>query len=366
MKDYYKILGIEKNASEEEVKKAYRRLAHEHHPDKKSGNADKFKEINEAYQVLSNKDKRASYDRFGTADFGGGGFAGGPFGGGPGFDFGNIHFEYGAPGDMGNLGDIFDAFFEGMGVKEKRREYKSGADLELHETISLEEAFRGESRRVSVDVLISCEVCKGRGYDHEKGVKKCVTCAGRGEVRESRRTFFGNFSQVRACEDCKGTGEVPNSVCAHCKGEGRIRGKKDLAFQIIPGIEDGQIIKIKGAGEAGARGAASGDMYVRVKIEKHARFERTHADLALRHPLNIVKAFLGEKVELKGIDGKTIAVEIPAGHNLREPVRVRGEGMPHFGGSGRGDLYVSFDIVMPKKISAKAKELLEKLRGEIL
>ena len=371
-KDYYKILGVAKTSSDEEIKKAYRRLAHEFHPDKRGGNADKFKEINEAYQVLGSSEKRATYDRFGTADFSstGGPFGGGnPFGGfsatgGPtGWDFDNINVNFG--GDGGDVGDIFEAFFEGLGVKQKRRNYESGSDIELRESITLEEAFKGLKKTARIEVLTKCGVCGGRGYDEKAGTKKCAACAGRGEVHESRRTFFGNFSQVRTCAECHGTGDKPNAECRPCSGSGRITGTRDISFEIVPGISDGQIIKIKGGGEAGVRSAEAGDLYVRVQIVKHPVFGREGADLFVKKELNVVDALVGEKIAVRGIDGHELKVEIPQGFNLRERLRVRGEGMPNFHAPGRGDLYISFDVVTPKKVSAKAKNLLEDLRREL-
>lgn len=362
MKDYYKILGVTKSADDEAIKKAYRRLAHEHHPDKKGGNEAKFKEINEAYQVLSNKDKRSSYDRFGTAEP----FAqGSPFGGDgsfAGFDFGNINF---GTEDGGNIGDIFEAFFEGMGVRQKRRNYERGSDLEISETITLEEAFHGAARKLHFETLDKCSACGGYGYNEKAGKKKCATCDGRGEVRESKRTFFGNFSQVKPCAECLGTGEKPNEICGHCAGAGRVRAKKDVAYEILAGVSDGQIIKIKGVGEAGVRNAEAGDLYVRVRIKPNTLFERKESDLYLKKDLNIIDAILGNKIQFTGIDGRKIETEISVGFNLRERMKIAGEGMPHLGARGRGDLYISFQIIVPRRPNAKAKKLLEELRGEL-
>jgi len=361
MKDYYKILGVQKGASEEEIKKAYYKLAHQHHPDKGGGDGARFKEINEAYQVLSNKDKRASYDHFGTAEpfsgFGGMGgenpFAGFGFGGTGGFE------------DTGNLGDIFEAFFEGLGVRQKRRAYNRGSDLEVAETVSLEEAFRGLSKKAHIKTYVKCSDCDGYGHDVKAGTKECAMCGGRGEIQESKKTFFGNFAQVRPCPQCFATGKVPNKVCAECRGVGRVDGNREIGINIFPGIRDGQIIKIISMGEAGERNAESGDLYVRVRVRPHSVFRRDGDDLFMTKSLNVVDALLGNKLEISGIDGRNIGVEIPAGFSLKENLRIPGEGMPKLNSGKRGDLYITFDVVMPKKVSAKARQLLEDLRGEI-
>lgn len=365
-KDYYQILGVQKGASEDEIKKAYRRLAHQYHPDKPGGDEKKFKEINEAYQVLSDKVKRAQYDRFGTADpgfgFGAGGFG---QGGGQGmppnwdFDFGNLN-------DMGDLGDIFETFFEGLGVRPQRKTYQRGADLETQEEITLEEAFRGVTKTLKIRTLTQCEKCGGKGAEAGSGFEKCSTCDGRGEVREQRRTFFGNFAQVKPCTKCHGAGEIPKKPCGACKGAGRVEAERSVRVDILPGIEEGQLIKIKNMGEAGERGTSAGDLYVRVRVKPHHLFERRGSDLIVTHELNVIDLLLGKKIEAPTISGGKIAIEIPAKFNLKDHLRVSNEGMPRFGSAfgARGDLLVNFSVKAPKKPSAKAKKLLEELEKE--
>src|SRR5258708_10166574 len=366
-KDYYHILGISKSASDEEVKKAYRKLAHQHHPDKTGGDASKFKEINEAYQVLSDTTKRSQYDRFGTAEPMGG-FGGGqnPF---EGFDMNDIF--RGGFGHMGGegfssdeVGDIFESFFEGLGVRPKRRTYSHGSDLETLEELALEEAFRGISKTLRIKTHVQCAVCKGQGGDSAAGIKKCETCNGRGEVREERRTFFGNFAQVKTCATCYGTGQIPNKICNNCKGHGRVMEEREVKLEIHPGIADGQIIKIKGQGEAGERGAAAGDLYVRVRVRPHLVFERRGDDLIVKRDLKIFDLLLSKKIEIPTIGGGKSSIEIPAHFNLKENLRCPGEGMPRFGGYGRGDLLVNFVIKAPKKLDSKAKKILEELEKE--
>lgn len=359
MKDYYKILGVEKSATEDDIKKAYRKLAHQFHPDKETGNAEKFKEVSEAYQILSNKDKRAQYDKFGRVFEGQPGAN--PFGNGFEFGFG---FDPNNMEDLGGLSDMFDAFFEGLGVR-RRNTYKRGGDLEFVQTITLEEAFRGSEKKLKVKSYAACATCKAAGYFADAGVTTCGTCSGRGEIKESRSTFFGSFSQVRGCPKCSGTGQIPNKLCGDCKGVGRVAGSKEVNIQIAPGISDEQLIKLPGGGEAGERGAEAGDLYVRVKVEPHKTFARHGDDLLVRKEIDILDALLGLKIEIPTIGGNRIYVEIPAGYNLKEKLRIPGEGMTRFGGRGRGDLFIDWDVHTPKKLGAKAKKLLEDLKKEI-
>jgi molecular chaperone DnaJ len=368
MKDYYTILGVQKTASEDEIKKAYRKLAHQYHPDKAGGDEKKFKEINEAYQVLSDKNKRAQYDRFGTADpmggFGGGANAGGPAGaqwggfGGAGFD----PSQFG--GDMGDFGDIFESFFEGMGVRPRRKTYEKGSDLEIQEVVTLEEAFRGIVKTVRLKTFVHCTKCGGKGAEPGSGFEKCSTCDGQGEIREQRRTFFGSFSQVKTCTKCHGSGEVPKKPCTVCKGAGRIQSDREIKIEIVAGIDDNQLIKVSGMGEAGERGTATGDLYVRVRVKPSAVFERHGADLVVAQELKLIDVLMGKTIEVPVISGGKTTVEIPAGFNLKEFLRISGQGMPHIGSRARGDLLVNFVIKAPKKPGAKAKELLEKLENE--
>ncbi len=372
MKDYYSILGIQKTASEEEVKKAYRKLAHQHHPDKAGGDEKKFKEINEAYQVLSDKNKRAQYDRFGTADpmggFGAGGagagFGGAQWGAGGQPDWGNMGFDPSQFGDMGDFGDIFETFFSGMGGQPRRKTYEKGSDLEIQEQITLEEAFGGTIKTVRLKTFVHCAKCEGKGAEPGSGFEKCATCDGQGQVREQRRTFFGSFSQVKTCVKCHGSGEVPKKPCSTCKGAGRVESNRDINIDIVAGIDDNQIIKVKGMGEAGERGTAAGDLYVRVRVRPHAVFARHGSDLIVTQNLKLVDLLLGKAVAVPVISGGTTTVEIPAGFNLKENLRISGQGMPHIGSRSRGDLLVSFVIKAPKKPGSREKELLEKLEHE--
>ena len=352
MKDYYKILGLEKGASTDDIKKAYRRLAHKYHPDKKSGDESRFKEVNEAYQILSNDDKRRQYDAFGTAD--GFGFQGGnPF---QGFDF-----------DMGNaadMDDIFDMFFGG-GYQGRRKSYKRGSDLQYIASITLEEAYNGTRKKIKFPTKVVCEKCTGKGFDKDKGVETCSTCGGRGEIKETRKTFFGSFAKVKECHDCFGTGEKPKSVCDKCSGSGRVNGEREVEVDIVAGVSQDQIIKVANFGEAGERGASLGDLYIKINIKKHDVFERRGDDLYQNLEIEVLDILLGKSIEIKTISGKTIKVEIPVGFNLKDSLTVPDQGMPRFGSWGFGSLVLNFTVISPKKVSKRAKELIEKLKKEL-
>ncbi len=361
-KDYYKILGVAKNAPEEDIKKAYRKLAHQHHPDKKGGNAEEFKAINEAYQVLSNKEKRAQYDKFGRVFDGAGPQQGGPnpFSG---FGF-DVNFDPGMFEGMEGS-DIFEAFFEGMGIKNRRRTYERGADLEFTVSITLEEAFTGVAKTLPTSRFTACKNCGGQGSDPKAGTTQCATCSGQGEVRETRRGFFGNSVHVKQCATCAGTGTIPNKKCATCAGDGRVKEKTNISFTVMAGIEDGQIIKISGAGDKGARGAAAGDAYVRIGVEKNKAFERRGADLITKKEVSAVDILMSKKLDITSIGGDAYSFDIPENAPISDAVRIAGAGMPRLGSRTRGDLYVKLIIVKPKKLSTKAKGLLEDLKREL-
>lgn len=362
MKDYYKILGLTKSASDEEIKKAYRKLAHQYHPDKPTGNEGKFKEINEAYQVLSDKNRRNQYDRFGTAEpFGSTGAGFDPSGAG--FNW-NVNFDPSSMhgfGDAGDLRDIFDSFFEDMGFQPKRKVYNRGSDLELSYAITLEEAYTGKTVAVPLKTFVQCQSCSGAGMQPGSSLNQCQTCAGAGEVREQKRTFFGQFSQVKQCSSCHGHGTVPEKPCKSCNGAGRIAGEKNVSVRIVPGIDTNQIIKIAGGGEAGQRGGEPGDLYVRVSIKSYAHFTRQGDDLVIKKEISVFDILLERPISIRDVMGKDVSFVVPHGFSVREPYRIRGAGMPRFGTSGHGDLLVEIDLRMGHKLSAKQKKQLEDL-----
>lgn len=352
-KDYYQILGVSKDASEDEIKRAYRRLAHKYHPDKPGGDAARFKEINEAYQVLSNQKKRAEYDRFGQV-FSGGGFSGQNWG-----DI-NINFE-----DI--FEDLFDQFGFGFGGR-KRETVTHGADMEIVYEITLEEAFKGLDRAINFGANIKCEKCDGLGYNKTKGFSTCNVCQGKGEIRERRKTFFGEFAQIKTCSTCFGKGEIPNELCNECRGRGRVLGKRSVNVNIAPGVLDGQVIQIKGSGEAGERGSRAGDLYIIVKVKPHPVFKRQGADLFMEKDIKVTDALLSKPLKIIDISGEEVKVKIPPGFNFKDKLKVDGKGMPKFNVGGftkRGDLYITFNLVVPKKLSKEAKDLLKELDKEI-
>jgi molecular chaperone DnaJ len=352
MDDYYKILGVDKGASIEEIKKAYRRLAHEYHPDKGHGDEEKFKRINEAYQVLKDVEKRRQYDQFGRVFESG--FSPGQGGQGWGWDV-----NLGDLGNMGDIEDIFNSFFEGLGIRQKRKTYRRGTDIEFNIEITLEDAQRGKIVDLEFNTLVECGTCGGIGYDQRAGTEKCSYCDGRGEIREAQNTFFGNFTRVTACPTCKGSGQVPKQPCQTCKGEGRIKGKRRANIEIRPGVEDGQIIKVKDMGEVGERKSSSGDLYVKISIKSHQVFERRGNDLYRTVSVNMIDIMRGSKIKVESLSGKSFELEIPRGFKLTEVLRIRGEGM-----TKSGDLYVKIEATTPKHVSFKAKKLLDELWKE--
>ncbi|OIP75330.1 molecular chaperone DnaJ [bacterium (Candidatus Gribaldobacteria) CG_4_9_14_3_um_filter_36_15] len=358
MKDYYNILGISKDASQSEIKKAYYKLAHKYHPDK-GGDEKKFKEINEAYQVLSNKEKKNQYDRFGRvfeeADSRGGfdfGFGFNPFEAGP---------EEGSFGSL-NLEDLFEEFF-GSGRRRKRKTNR-GRDIEVDIEMNLEDTLKGIKKTISLRKLISCSRCQGTGTEPGTKLKECFTCRGRGEVQQIKKTFFGSFTTYVICPECRGEGKIPEKSCNVCQGEGRISGEEKIEVFIPAGIDSNQIIEIKGKGEAGRRTEKPGDLYIRVFVRPHSVFQRKGDNLFLEIPISFSDACLGGEVEVITLERKKISLKIPQGTESGKVLRISGRGIPHFSGLGRGDLYIKLNIRTPKKLSKKQKELLEKLKSQ--
>jgi len=353
-KDYYDILGVQKNATEEEIKKAYRKLAHQYHPDKTGGNADKFKEISEAYQILTDKEKRSRYDQFGSASAdwqtGGNPFAGMGDMRGANFDFSSF--------DMGDLSGIFEGIFGGMaGVT--RPTQRKGSDMEAVVEITLEKAVSGVKIPIILKTFISCDACKGKGHDPKKGFTKCRTCGGSGGVKETKRTILGSFSRVSVCRDCDGVGEIPISPCKECGGKGRIKGERKIEVDIHPGVIDGQIIKIKGMSEAGEKGAETGDLYVRVRILPHKIFVRHGDDLIISKEIKFSDIIFNNPIKVQTIRGKEIQISPTPGESIRKEIKIKGEGV-----TSRGDLVVMLDLRIPKKIDPKTKKALEDFKNE--
>jgi molecular chaperone DnaJ len=354
MKDYYETLGISKSASEEEVKKAFRTLAQKHHPDKKGGDEAKFKEVSEAYSVLSDKKKRAEYDTYGKTFAGGNG--GGPAGGFGGFDFSQFSGANGQGFEF-DLGDIFGEMFGGGG---QSRAQARGRDISIDIELSFKESIFGTDRRVLISKIGVCEVCTGSGAKKGSKMIACKTCNGKGEIRETRNTMLGNFTSARLCPTCNGRGETPETPCESCRGAGVKKQQEEIHIQVPGGVQDGEMIRMPSKGEA-VQGGGAGDLYVKLHVKADASFSREGNNLLTALDVKLTDALLGGEYTIRTLDGEE-KVAVPAGITHGEIIRIRGKGVPMRG--GRGDLHVRIDIEFPKKLSKTAKELVEKLRTE--
>ena len=357
MKDFYKILGVEKSASKDEIKKAYRKLAHKHHPDKNGGNDQEFKRLNEAYYVLGDDRRRAEYDSFGTFSGTSGGFQGyGDFG----FEEIWKNFEGAFGGRGGDFTDIFEDLF-GFGFSGGPRQSARGRDISIDIMIPFAEAIFGTARKILLTKNTACGVCGGNGASPESETERCAICSGSGTVRESRRSVFGVFTSLSECSKCKGRGEIIKNPCKSCRGEGIVRREEEVEISIPPGINNGEMLRVSGRGEA-KRNGSSGDLYVKIYVEPHLRFRREGHDLLTEIELPLTNALLGAEKSIETLDGR-INLEIPAGIDSEDILRVRGRGVPKQRG-GRGDLLFKVKIKNPKKLSKKAKELVEELKKE--
>jgi len=350
--NYYEILGVPKSATKEEIKKAYRRLAHKYHPDKSGGADDKFKEISEAYSVLSDDKKRAEYDAYGRV-FSGGHGSSGQGGPPPGWDFSG----FGDAADF-DLGDIFETFFGGGAARGRP---KRGRDISIDLEISFEEAVFGVERSVLISKISVCGKCGGSGGEPGTDAKKCSYCQGKGKIHETRKSFFGSFTSLRECGKCGGRGSIPSKKCSVCRGSGVMPKREEIKIAVPSGIEDGEMIKLSGAGEAAANGIP-GDLYVKIHVLPHPVFRRSGRDIVMDLDVKVSDALLGAEKEIKVFD-KSIKLKIPAGIDSGEVLRARGLGMPQPNGT-RGDLLIKIMVRTPKKISRKAKRLIEELKEE--
>ncbi len=354
-KDYYKILGVEKGASQDEIKKAFRKVAHQHHPDKQGGDEIKFKEANEAYQVLGDEKKRAQYDRFGSAGpnpFGGaqGGQGFDPNMWGGGFGGGNVHFDF---GDI-DLGDIFGGF-SGKRTRKQRR----GQDLETRVELSFKESVFGIKKNLHIDHTMNCSVCDGSGSEPEKNEKiTCPECNGQGSVTSQ---MMGIFTTLVECSTCHGSGKIPKDKCKHCKGAGIERKKENIEFHIPAGIAHGDTLRIPKKGNAITNGE-SGDLYVQIIVAPDKEFSRRGLDLLSRYEMNISDAVLGSDAEIVLLDGTKLSFKIPAGTQIGTTLKISGKGIVTE--RDKGDLLITTYLAIPKKISKKAKEAFEILQQE--
>ncbi len=353
-KNYYETLGVEKNASKEDIKKAFRKMAHQYHPDKQGGNAEKFKEVNEAYSVLSDDQKRDQYDRYGKtfSDMGGGaGFNPNDFG----FDFSGMG---GSQFQDFDIGDIFGQFFGGGrgGRREKR-----GSDIQVDVEVAFAEAVFGVDKVVNINKTSVCEVCQGSGAEPNTEVKTCDTCKGKGQINETRQSIFGAMASVRECPTCHGKGKMPTVKCKNCRGAGIYKKQTEIKFAVPAGINNGEMLRVVGSGEA-IEGGTTGDLYIRIHVRRHPTLTKEGNNLFMERTIKLTTALSGGEEEIETLDGP-LTLKIPAGIAFGELLRVKGKGVPT-SKSSRGDLLVKIHIQIPAKLSKKAAKLVDELKGE--
>ena len=355
-KDLYAILGVSKTATDDEIKKAFRRKARELHPDvnKAADAEERFKELNEAYDVLSDSTKRAQYDRFGTVPGAGGGAGGG---------YQYVDFEDLFGGGFG-MGDLFSSFFGGAaGGRANVR--KEGRDMGVGLRLTLEEVAAGAKKEIVYDRLAPCEACSGTGMAEGGKEVDCPECHGRGRVVTVQHTFLGDMQTAATCRTCGGTGKVIDHPCEECEGQGRIPDRQHVTVEVPAGIREGQQLRVSGFGEAGMHGARSGDLIVTCRIQPHEFFEREGDNLHARANISFIQAILGAEIEIDGIfEDEKVGVRIPEGCQNEQVVRVKGMGMPRLNSDARGDMYVHINVLIPKKVSKKQRELLERVAQE--
>ena len=352
-RDYYETLGLKKGASDDAIKKAYRQLAKEHHPDMNAGNAEsekKFKEASEAYEVLKDQQKRAAYDRFGHGAFDGNAGRGGARGG-SGSQSGNFNDVF---------GDFFSDFMGGHRQQGSHSQKVRGSDLKYDVSITLEEAYQGTDKKISFSTMVSCDGCKGSGSADGGQVDMCATCHGQGAVRMQQ----GFFVIEQTCSACQGQGKIIKNPCKKCHADGRCHDKKTLQVNIPAGVENGTRIRLAGEGEAGMRGGHNGDLYIFVSVSTHALFRNEGPDLHCRLPISFITAILGGELEVPTIDGGAISLKIPAGTQSGDKFRIKDKGMTKIRSSSKGDMYVHAFVEIPKSLTKKQKEMIEELKQE--
>jgi molecular chaperone DnaJ len=351
-RDYYEVLGVSRTCTEIELKAAFRKLAMQHHPDRHPGDADcerRFKELNEAYDVLKDGDKRAAYDRFGHAAFEHGGMGGA---------------AHGFSADFGStFADIFEGIFGMGGARGRSSGRERGSDLRYNMEISLAEAFAGKTAQIRIPTSVTCEVCSGSGAKAGTKPKQCATCGGAGKIRHAQ----GFFTLERTCPACHGRGQVIDDPCPTCSGAGRVMRERTLSVNIPAGVEDGTRIRLAGEGEAGLRGGPAGDLYIFLSIQPHEFFQRDGADLHCRVPISLVAAALGGDFEVPAIDGSKVRVKVPGGTQTGRRFRLSGKGMPVLRAKQTGDMYVQVAVETPQNLTKRQRELLaefEKLSSD--
>lgn len=357
-KDYYETLGVKKDASQDEIKKAFRKLAHEYHPDKKGGNEAKFKEVNEAYSVLSNEQKRSEYDAYGRTFSGAGGAQGGGFGGQGGFGgFDFSQFTQGGQGFDFDFGDMFGDLFGGGRRAQSRR----GRDISIDIELSFHESVFGIKRSIILNKTSVCERCKGEGGEPSTEYVACKTCNGKGKIRDVKRTILGSIATERVCDACEGKGKTPKDKCKDCRGAGVLKKESTIDVHIPAGIENGEMVRLSGAGEA-VPGATAGDLYIKVHVKPHPTFRKEGSNLIMDLKIKLTDALLGATHTIHTLDGD-MSIKTPENVTHGEILRVKGKGVPT-GKSSRGDLLIKVNIELPRKLSKEAKRLIEQLKGE--
>lgn len=354
--DYYQTLGIDKGASKDDIKKAFRKLAHQYHPDKQGGDEARFKEINEAYSVLGDEKKRAEYDAYGRTFSGGGGGSAGGFGGFDFSGFGQQGFGQGMGGVEFDLGDMFGDLF-GAGRSRTRR----GRDISVDIELSFKESVFGVERVLLLNKVANCDACAGTGAKDPSNLVSCGTCNGAGKVHDTKQTVFGTFATTRVCSTCHGRGKMPREKCGTCQGEGVMRRQVEHKIAVPAGVEDGEMIRMTGGGEA-VSGGVPGDLYVKLHVKRDAHMHKEGPNIVMQLPVKLSDALLGATYEVETLDGQ-LSVKIPAGVNSGERLRVKGKGVPA-GRGVRGDLYLVVDIKLPTKLSKAAQHAVETLRKE--
>jgi molecular chaperone DnaJ len=356
-KDYYDILGVTKESSGDEIKKAFYKKAHQYHPDKKGGDAEKFKEANEAYQVLSDQEKKSQYDQYGQtfeqAQSQGGSYGGNPFGGFNSQGF-NVNFE-----DI-DLGDIFSSFFGGKRKSKGNRNAVAGNDINIDLNINFEDPANNIEKEIELYKKIQCDKCHGQGNEPGTKINTCQTCHGSGQVTQARQTMFGMFQQATVCPACNGQGQTFEQNCSKCKGKGQVQGYEKISINIPAGIKDGQTMELGGKGEEGQKNGPAGNLYVTIHVAKHKYFKRKDDNLIYALPLSFTQAALGSEIEIPTLDGK-IALKIPAGVQTGKIFVIDGKGFPNLNGQGAGDLLIPVKVITPTKLNKKERELLLEL-----
>ena len=367
-RDYYEVLGVSKTATDDELKKAYRKLAKKYHPDANPNNKAeaeaKFKEVNEAYETLSDPQKRKMYDQFGPEGPQGFNGAGGPFGGGNGY-YSYTSSGFDGFGDFGDLGDIFSSFFGGgfggRTSSRKKNGPRKGADLNLHLDITFEQAFLGVEKEISITRNEECNVCHGTGAKPGTSVTKCTMCNGTGQVRQVQNTILGQMQTTRTCSNCHGTGEVIKEPCENCKGKGKVRKQPKIKVKIPAGIDDGQTVVLRGEGEQGEKGGPKGDLYITVRLKKHSIFSRKGNNVYCEVPITITQATLGANLEIPMVNGDKETYKIPEGTQTGTKFTIRGKGFKAVSSNSVGDFIFTVKVQTPKRLSKEQRELLVQL-----